>query len=186
MSKAATPEGTARRAAILKAARSKGGRFVSYAEQRRRMNIIESLYLRGERNGEQVAARLAAGITFDDGSVLKLSRSRTLVYIKRLRERWSTEAEADRRRLLGEWRKSVLVDLSLARSNKQFGPVASMHRRLAEVDGLVGPVRYDVTVRAGDAATAASLLAGWTAEQVKHYAETGEEPADDESGGPST
>lgn len=189
MAKARTPEGTARRAAKMREAAAKSHqpgrdhRFVSKFEQQRRMNIIEGLYLRGERNQEQVAARLAAGVTFEDGSTLKLSRSRTLAYFARLRERWAAEAEAERRKLKGECRRSLLVDLAGARANKDYGPVASLHKRLIEIDGLANPAKLDVTVRAGDAATAASMLAGWTAEQVRRFAETGEEPEDE--GGPA-
>lgn len=185
MSKAATPEGTARRAAKMReaAAKSLAGRrphkFVSRFEQLRRMNIIESLYLRGERNQEQVAARLAAGITFEDGTTLQLSRSRTLVYFARLRERWSAEAEAERRKLKGEWRKSVLVDLAGARANKDYGPAMRAHKLLAEVDGLVGPVRHEVSVQLSG--VDAGVFRGWTDEQLAAFVDRSERPGDSAS-----
>lgn len=151
----------------------KGG-TVSVVERRRRMMIIEGLFLEFHQV-DRVARMCAAGFDMPDGTRFRTSRSSALKYIKQIEERWIAEAEGLRPVRLELHRRSIINDIRSAKGDKKWSAVGSLRRLLADVDG-VAVQNHRVEHEAG--AGLLVMFANWTVADKRRYAETGRKPGE--------
>lgn len=157
----------------IRAKAKPGVQVVSRAEQVRRMNLIEQLYLEYRQVG-RVARMCAAGIDMPDGTRFRCSQSSAQKYIRRIEERWLAESEETRPYLLEQSRKAIVAHIRAAKGDKKWSAVSSLSRLLADVDGLIAPQRHQVEHSASRDLLA--MFAGWSVEDKRRYAETGQRP----------
>lgn len=89
--------------------------------------------------------------------------------VRKLRKKIVAEWAEDARRTSSPETKAVAVhrlenDIRLAKAAKAWGPVASMHKLLADIQGTKAPIRVQVDVAITEALTL--VLGGMTSEQL--------------------
>jgi hypothetical protein len=154
---------------------------VSLAEQRRRMIIIEQLFIEYHQV-DRVARMCAAGIDLPDGTRFRVGRSTALNYIRKIEERWVKEAEALRPYRMELHRRALVNHIRGAKGDKKWSAISSLSRLLADIDGVIAPQKHQVAVDASGSLLAA--FDGWTDDDKLHFAQTGlrpgEGPADED------
>ncbi len=195
----------AERARMLRHRISGGGKPVSAAEQRIRMDLVERAYVNAAMCETIVVRLFKAGVPREDGTKLRMGFSTVRRYVKLVQARWEARDRASTAATREGFRQYVAQVLSTARARQRRVPAKVKTRRkdengteweeayedvqdpdhnaingyldkLARIDGLYAPDRHLV-----QAAGPAAFFPGWTEEQIRRYAETGEEPEVDGS-----
>lgn len=146
---------------------------VSMAEQRWRMSMVEELMLRFRTKAEVVRLCMK-GFKPKDERFFRLGRSTVARYMSLVEKRWETEAEPQRLHLKEWTTRSIISDLAAMRAQGKWNGVASMRRLLAQVDGVLAPIKHEVAIR--ETVHTQAVSEGWTDAEKKTFLETGEWP----------
>lgn len=143
----------------------------SLETQLKRFNVIEELYVRFMSPAKVIAfATLPV-----EKKGLGISERRVREYIKKIRALWEKEAPEERQHRREQHRRSLLARIAKAEQAGKWSAVFQGHKLLAEIDGVMAPVRGELYI-SGELSLP-QYLQGMNPDQLEEFAETGELPA---------